>query len=172
MFGLDEIMAAHASYPELAELIRNRFSEPKRTLHELFGRMTFNILVGNTDDHARNHAAFWDGNQLTLTPAYDICPQSRTGREASQAMLISGGERRSQLLHCLSAAGDFHLSDDEAIAMMKDQIKTVRENWSSLCAQAGLTKVDRKFFWCRQFLNDLAFEGMKDDLAEAIAGLS
>ncbi|MDG2043403.1 MAG: HipA domain-containing protein, partial [Maricaulis sp.] len=33
MFGLDEIMAAHASYPELAELIRSRFSDPKRTLH-------------------------------------------------------------------------------------------------------------------------------------------
>jgi len=46
--------------------------------------MVFNILVGNTDDHARNHAAFWDGKQLTLTPAYDICPQGRTGEEASQ----------------------------------------------------------------------------------------
>lgn len=28
-------------------------------------------------DHARNHAAFWDGTQLSLTPAYDICPQAR-----------------------------------------------------------------------------------------------
>lgn len=171
LFGLDEIMAAHASYPDLAELIRSRFSEPNRTLHELFGRMVFNILVGNTDDHARNHAAFWDGTQLTLTPAYDICPQTRTGREASQAMLISGGERRSQLLHCLSAARDFHLSDDEALTMMKDQIRTISKNWSALCDEAGLTEVDRQFFWRRQFLNDLAFEGMEDHFAEVLAGL-
>jgi len=52
--------------------------------------LVFNILCGNTDDHARNHAAFWDGKALTMTPAYDICPQGRTGNMASQAMLISG----------------------------------------------------------------------------------
>ncbi|MDT4936572.1 MAG: serine/threonine-protein kinase HipA [Pseudonocardiales bacterium] len=35
--------------------------------------------AGNNDDHARNHAAFWDGDRelLTLTPAYDITPQPR-----------------------------------------------------------------------------------------------
>ena len=81
--GLDERFAAHASYEALADIVRARFTAPAETLAELFTRMTFNILVGNTDDHARNHAAFWDGESLTLTPAYDICPQSRTGREAS-----------------------------------------------------------------------------------------
>jgi len=52
LFGLDEIIAAHASYTELAEIIRRRFTDPKDTLREPFSRMTFNILVGNTDDHA------------------------------------------------------------------------------------------------------------------------
>ena len=90
LFELDERMAAYASYETLAELIRHRFSAPKATLRELFSRMVFNILSGNTDDHARNHAAFWNGSQLSLTPAYDLCPQSRTGQQASQAMLIHG----------------------------------------------------------------------------------
>jgi hypothetical protein len=35
-----------------------------RTLRQLSSRIVFNILVSNTDDHARNRAAFWDGNQL------------------------------------------------------------------------------------------------------------
>ena len=39
LFGLDEIMAAHASYTELAEIIRRRFTDPKDTLRELFSRM-------------------------------------------------------------------------------------------------------------------------------------
>jgi serine/threonine-protein kinase HipA len=77
MLGLDEMMARYASYEDLAEIIRHRFTEPKDTLRELYGRIVFNILCGNTDDHARNHAAFWDGKMLTLTPAYDICPQGR-----------------------------------------------------------------------------------------------
>lgn len=83
IFALDEMMARYASYQDLAEIIRQRFTNAQDTLHELFGRIIFNILCGNTDDHARNHAAFWDGDMLTLTPAYDICPQGRAGQEAS-----------------------------------------------------------------------------------------
>ena len=52
----DELAAHHISYSELAEIIRARFRDPAKDLRELFARMTFNILVGNTDDHARNHA--------------------------------------------------------------------------------------------------------------------
>jgi serine/threonine-protein kinase HipA len=89
MLELDEMMARYASYEDLAEIIRHRFTSPTQTLKELFGRIVFNVLCGNTDDHARNHAAFWDGNALTLTPAYDICPQNRSGNEASQAMIIT-----------------------------------------------------------------------------------
>lgn len=69
---IDEMMAQYASYEKLAEIIRHRFKAPTDTLHELYARMVFNILCGNTDDHARNHAAFWDGISLTLTPAYKI----------------------------------------------------------------------------------------------------
>ena len=80
VFGFDEMMARYASYADLAEALRTRGSAPgRKTLEELFSRMTFNVLSGNTDDHARNHACFWDGDRLALTPAYDICPQSRGG---------------------------------------------------------------------------------------------
>ena len=107
ILGLDEMMARYASYADLAEVIRHRFTDPKNTLRELFGRICFNILSGNTDDHARNHAAFWDGKMLSLTPAYDICPQGRTGSEATQAMLISEDTRSSTLASCLAAAPSF-----------------------------------------------------------------
>ena len=100
LFGLDERLAAHASYEQLADILRARATAPRETLAELFSRMTFNVLSGNTDDHARNHAVFWDGSRLALTPSYDICPQPRTGREASQAMRIHGRARRAQLSLC------------------------------------------------------------------------
>ncbi|MCD6175562.1 MAG: type II toxin-antitoxin system HipA family toxin, partial [Planctomycetes bacterium] len=73
LFGLSDMTARYASYEEFAQIIRARFTNPKQTLHELYGRLVFNILCSNTDDHARNHAAFWDGRELTLTSAYDIC---------------------------------------------------------------------------------------------------
>ena len=168
LLGLDERFAAHASYEALADIVRARFSAPAETLKELFARMTFNVLVGNTDDHARNHAAFWDGTSLTLTPAYDICPQLRTGREASQAMQIHGRERRSQLSLCLAAANKFLLRDERALAIMRHQIAVIAGHWNAACDEALLGDGDRRLLWRRQFLNDLAFEALDGLLAEAI----
>lgn len=163
MLELDETEARYASYEDLAELIRHRFTEPKATLEEMFGRIVFNILSGNTDDHARNHAAFWNGKSLTLTPAYDICPQGRTGGEASQAMLIVGDKRMSQLTVCLEAASNFLLSQDRARKIIADQIAAIRTHWDTVCDEANLSQVDRAFLWGRQFLNPFALQ----DFAEA-----
>lgn len=160
MLGLDEMMARYASYEDLAELIRHRFTDSKNTLKDLYRRICFNVLCGNTDDHARNHAAFWDGRMLTLTPAYDICPQSRTGNEATQAMLIKGNGRASTLATVLAAAPDYHLKEAEAAALIEHQIKTIAEHWQQVCDEADLSPVDRKLFAGRQFLNSYALEGL------------
>ncbi|WP_285131318.1 type II toxin-antitoxin system HipA family toxin [Leclercia adecarboxylata] len=159
IFGLDEMMARYASYEDLTDIIRQRFDTPKKTLRELFGRLVFNIICGNTDDHARNHAAFWDGKKLSLTPAYDICPQGRSGNEATQAMLISGENRLSNLAVCLSASAKFMLSEQEAIELITHCIGSVRKNWEAICDEASLSEVDRKFLWGRAFLNPFIFEG-------------
>ncbi|WP_246050820.1 type II toxin-antitoxin system HipA family toxin [Asticcacaulis tiandongensis] len=165
MLGLDEMMARYASYEDLAELIRHRFTDPKDTLKELYGRICFNVLCGNTDDHARNHAAFWDGKRLTLTPAYDICPQGRTGNEATQAMLIKGESRASTLATVLAAAPDYHLKEAEAAALIEHQITTIAEHWQAVCEEADLSPVDRKLFAGRQFLNSYALEGLDNHKA-------
>ncbi len=162
MLGLDEMMARYASYEELASIIRRRFTDPKNTLHELFSRLVFNILCSNTDDHARNHAAFWDGRMLTLTPAYDICPQGRAGGEAVQAMRILGENKFSQLKVCRDAAHNFLLSENEATAIFDHQTETIERHWLEVCDDAELNEVDRKLFWKRMFLNPFAFEGLND----------
>lgn len=153
LFELDDMMARYASYELLAEIIRHRFVDPKETLRELFSRLLFNILCGNTDDHARNHAAFWDGKQLELTPAYDICPQGRTGNEQGQAMLIHGSQNASTFSTCLAAAPNFLLSQEEATEIFEHQKAIIEENWSQVCDEAQLSEVDRNLFWHRQFLN-------------------
>ena len=84
----------YATYDGLADQIRRSFAEPDATLRELFGRISFNILCGNTDDHGRNHAAFVDERGLELTPAYDICPQARAGTNANQAMAYGREKQR------------------------------------------------------------------------------
>jgi len=157
LLELDEMMARYASYEDLATIIRHRFVAPKQTLKELYRRMVFNVLCGNTDDHARNHAAYWNGSELSLAPAYDICPQSRTGGEANQAMLIMGEQKASQLSLCIKAAPLFLLSGEQAVGLIANQVKTIKKFWSEVCDAASLGEVDRNFLWGRQFLNAYAF---------------
>jgi serine/threonine-protein kinase HipA len=158
LFGLDDMMARYASYETLAEIVRHKFISPKDTLEELFSRLVFNILCGNTDDHARNHAAFWDGTDMRLTPAYDICPQGRSGYEASQAMLISDDNRSSKLATCLLAAKNFLLSEDNAKAIFEEQKEIINAKWDDVCEEAELNEIDKALLWGRQFLNPFASE--------------
>jgi serine/threonine-protein kinase HipA len=160
VLGLDEMAGRYASYADLADVVRARFTAPQRTLRELFARITFNILSGNTDDHARNHAAFWDGRELTLTPAYDICPQPRAGGEAAQVMAIGpDGWRMSQVAGCIERAGSYHLSPAQARSVVDHQIETIADQWDEVCDLAEMSSVDRAHFRGRQFLNPYALEG-------------
>lgn len=159
LLGLNDMTARYASYEILAEIIRHRFSAPKSTLKELCSRLVFNILCGNTDDHARNHAAFWDSATLTLTSAYDICPQGRAGNETSQTMLISGNNNLSQLNACLEAAHHFLLTRDAARAIFAYQIAAIERHWDDVCEQAELGKADQQLLWRRQFLNPFSLTG-------------
>jgi serine/threonine-protein kinase HipA len=162
VLGLDEVAARYASYADLAQQIRTRFTDPNPTLRELFSRITFNILTSNNDDHARNHAAFWDGTALTLTPAYDICPQPRAGGETAQVMAIGvDGYRMSQVAGCVARASTYRLSESDAREIVDRQIDTIETHWADVCNEAALTEVDRAWFWRRQFLNPYATEGYR-----------
>lgn len=163
LLKLDEMMARYASYEALAHIIRYEFVDPKPTLRELFARLAFNILCGNTDDHARNHAALWDGKNLRLSPAYDLCPQPRAGGEASQAMAIIGQKRSSRLATCLDAAAMFLLPRTEAIAVIEGLVTKIGEHWAAVCAAAALGATDRSLLASRAFLNPYAFEGLDGD---------
>lgn len=141
LLGFDEMEACYASYAELADIIRARFEEPKEQLRELYKRLSFNVLVGNTDDHARNHSAFWNGKSLRLTPAYDICPQIRMGFEATQAMMIEGeAGQKSTLKNVLSVCDRFLLTKAEAHSIINHQINSLDKHWLSLCELAKLNK--------------------------------
>jgi len=159
ILGESEMSAHHLSYGELADQIRARFTKPEESLRELFLRLVLNILVGNTDDHARNHAAFWDGDMLTLTPAYDIAPQVRAAHEANQAMIIANGDRRARLASCLNAAEKFLLREGEARDMITHVVNVICRDWMDVCEKAGLSEIERRAFAGRQFFNSYAFEG-------------
>jgi serine/threonine-protein kinase HipA len=160
LLGLHEMHARYATYPDLADVIRHRFVDPERTLHELFRRLVFNVLTGNRDDHARNHSAFWDGAGLRLTPAYDLCPQPRFTGEATQAMAITrDGRRQSRVQVCIDAAGVFLLTRNEACDEVDRQLSLIHGQWSDAADVVGLTPADRQQLWGYAIVHPYALEG-------------
>lgn len=55
---------------DLLEFAQDQGADTK----ELWRRLVFNLLVGNTDDHLRNHGFLHQGRSWTLAPSFDVNP--------------------------------------------------------------------------------------------------
>jgi serine/threonine-protein kinase HipA len=154
VLGYGDLASRHATYPELADAIRTSFVHPAKTLRELYTRMVFNVCVGNSDDHLRNHSAFWDGHMLALTPAYDIAPGPRAAGPLSHALGITReGHNASQLRLVLAAAPDFLLDRAVAADIIDHVITEIRAGYTEACDRARVNNTDRQSMWGREFLN-------------------
>jgi serine/threonine-protein kinase HipA len=71
-----------ASYLDLVEVIEHEGTSTRidDQLAQLFRRVLFNILVGNRDDHLRNHGFLREGNGWVLSPAFDVNPNPDKAR--------------------------------------------------------------------------------------------
>jgi serine/threonine-protein kinase HipA len=158
MLGFDALLGArYGSYPEMLDVLRE-WAALRRTSATGSSSASSSIAVGNNDDHARNHAAFWDGTSLELTPAFDLTPQPRSTNTSAQAMAIGrDGSRASQFSVCVAAAADYGLSRPEAGQIVERIVATVENHWSEAADAAGLSEADRNLLWKRSILNRSSF---------------
>lgn len=66
------------SYAELFGIARE-LKLPANAAHQLFKRMTFNIIARNHDDHAKNFAFLLNDKTWELAPAYDLAYSYKPG---------------------------------------------------------------------------------------------
>jgi serine/threonine-protein kinase HipA len=154
---LHETEAVLASYPELASFIRRSGGQYPADAQQLFRRMVFNILIGNTDDHARNHSFFWDGHQYVLTPAYDICPLLRVGQSANQAMVVGSIGRESTLRNGLSQSEQFGLTFSEAKKIQEEILETIQDKWDEAADHGAVTKNESRILKQSTILSPACF---------------
>lgn len=154
MLQLPETYLPIGSYVELLDHLRPRVRDADGLAGMLYRRIAFNIAIRNTDDHLRNHAAFVDGDHLTLTPAYDLSPSNQTGRDANQYLAYSrAGDRVSSLRRLLDAHADYSLARGTAAEIIDGVTSAIEDNWLEAADFAELTEVQRVQMWRRQFLN-------------------
>lgn len=156
LMGLSEMNARYATYPGLLRQLRAGLA-PGDTApdRELFRRIAFNIAVSNSDDHLRNHAAFWDGRHLRLTPAYDISPMPRSGESSNQALGITDkhDERDSSFALLVESSHHYGLSVPAGREIVFEVINAVRDTWVEACAHGEVTQMEARRMWGSQILN-------------------
>jgi serine/threonine-protein kinase HipA len=129
-------------YPGLAARMRQHM----RACHieELFRRMVFNVMVRNTDDHPRNHGFLVRGEEIELSPAYDIVPtltQAGVGTEFRLAMSVGDAGREATLPNVLSRSAQFGLAESEARQIIAG-IRATCRTWRACFRDAGVSEVD------------------------------
>ena len=142
MLEAQEIAAHRYAYRDLAEVLRRHGSAPRDDLHELYRRMAFNILVGNDDDHLRNHAFLFDGKGWRLSPLYDVVPRPRTASEGRLVLAIGDHGHAATLANALTAADAFGLKQEEAAPVLQELRARVDARWHAALQEAGVGALD------------------------------
>jgi serine/threonine-protein kinase HipA len=140
MLGLHERDYGRGSYAELAHWLRRHGAAPRDDTLELFRRMVFNTLIGNTDDHLRNHAVIDFGEGLRLSPLFDVMPWPAVGGERMQAIGVGHEGRRATFANALSESGLFGLDEEAARTEVRRLAQIVREEWQGCFRSAGVEK--------------------------------
>ena len=65
-------------YLDIVDFILQGCVNAGKNLRELYRRVAFNVMFGNTDDHFRNHGFLLTSKGWTLSPAYDINPGDKS----------------------------------------------------------------------------------------------
>lgn len=110
-------------------------------LEELYRRVAFNICIGNTDDHFRNHAFLLGKDGWELSPAYDMNPTN----SMFQALLIDANTNESSLNHLYNAHELYMLDETTARGIIMDVTRNMKY-WESRAEDIGLPRREITYF--------------------------
>ena len=120
-------------YPDIVDFIIQHGSNVEQNLEELYKRVAFYIIVGNSDDHFRNHGFLLTRKGWELSPAYDINPTL----QENQSLLINRSTNESDLNILLESANDYMLSKDKA-ARIISEVKEAMKSWQTEARRIGI----------------------------------
>ena len=129
------------SYAGIAEAMRSINPETVADSHELYRCMILNILVGNVDDHLRNHGLIIvSPGQFRLSPAFDILPHLEAPN-VPQSIGVGTLGRASTLENALTQCGRFFLEQREAIEIIRE-VKEIAADWRAVFRDADVSQHD------------------------------
>lgn len=126
------------SYLELCEFLSNNGAERfiDIDLEQLFRRVVFNVLVGNRDDHLRNHGFIREATGWRLAPAYDMNPNPY---KAEHALLLDDSVATPDVAVAVATA-DFYRLDRQATSRVVEEVRRAVATWKDVAREARLPR--------------------------------
>ncbi len=126
LLGLDDGAGSSTGngYLDIVDFILRGCTDVRQNLRELYRRVAFNVMFGNTDDHFRNHGFLLTPKGWTLSPAYDINP----GAKSHQCLLIDSYTEESDTGALLSASESYMLERQEAAEII-EEVRAAIKDW-------------------------------------------
>ncbi len=136
LLGLDDGAGSNTGngYLDIVDFILQGCVDVHQNLRELYRRVAFNVMFGNTDDHFRNHGFLLTPKGWTLSPAYDINPGTKT----HQCLLIDQYTEQSDASSLLQASGSYMLEQQEASEII-EEVRTSIKDWRKIATELQIS---------------------------------
>ena len=128
-------------YLDIADFIVSQGCNVEKSLEELYRRVTFNICIGNSDDHFRNHSFLLSKKGWVLSPAYDMNPTL----SRHQSLLIDESSNDASLSVLLRAHKSYMLDETTARNII-GEVTTKMQQWENTARACGISKSEMAVF--------------------------
>lgn len=122
-------------YLDIVDFILQNCCDVEDNLRQLYRRVAFNIAIGNSDDHFRNHGFLLTTKGWTLSPAYDMNPTLNE----YQALMINSSTNQADLNILLDSSKEYMIGRKEAEAII-DEVKSGVSQWKPVANRLGISK--------------------------------
>jgi serine/threonine-protein kinase HipA len=140
---------------------------------ELWRRIVFNALIGNADDHSKNHGLLQTGDTWKFSPAFDLTPfqHRRASLALSMSFAVTEGRATSVVspASLISCSQKFGYPPDEAKSVLVSMAAHVRNNWMSLMLNEGMPAIiaesfSRSFSLAEELKNGASITSLRQEL--------
>lgn len=128
-------------YLDIVDFIIRHCTDVEGNLKELYRRVAFNVCVGNSDDHFRNHGFLLTPKGWTLSPAYDINPTL----SKHQSLLVTAASNEADLSLLRDASEEYMLSREVADSIISEVCDALKD-WHFLATRLRIPKREIAIF--------------------------
>ena len=135
-------------YLDIVDFILQDCCDVEKNLQELYRRVAFNICIGNSDDHFRNHGFLLTPKGWTLSPAYDMNPTLNE----YQSLLINETSNKADICTLLDSCESYMIKKEMAKNIIQE-VQSAVCKWKNLAIQLQIPNREMDIFKDRFKLN-------------------